>query len=138
MESRKNGTDDPICRAGIQMQIQRTDLWSQQGKKSGQSEKVALTYIHHMCEICSEWGAAIQHRGPSQHSVMTQRGGMRVEGGSRGRECIYTYGRLLYGRNQHHIVKQLSSNQKKKKTKQFKPLLLWRGMGGREVANCWY
>ena len=36
----------------------------------------------------------------------------RRQGGSRGREHMYIYGRfmLLYGRNQHNIVKQLSSN----------------------------
>ena len=28
-----NGTDEPICRAGIEMQTQRTDLWAQWGKK---------------------------------------------------------------------------------------------------------
>ena len=25
----KNGTDEPICREGIEMQTQRTDLWTQ-------------------------------------------------------------------------------------------------------------
>ena len=27
----KNGTDEPICRAGIEMQMQRMDLWIQWG-----------------------------------------------------------------------------------------------------------
>ena len=38
--------------------------------------------------------------------------GGRWEGGSRGRGRVYTYGRfmLMYGRNQHNVVKQLSSN----------------------------
>ena len=38
-------------------------------------------------------------------------GGM-WEGGLRGREHMYTYGwfMLMYGRNQHNIIKQLSSN----------------------------
>ena len=27
----KNGTDEPICRSGIEMQTQRTDLWTQRG-----------------------------------------------------------------------------------------------------------
>jgi len=29
----KDGTDEPICRAGIEMQTQRTDLWAQWGKE---------------------------------------------------------------------------------------------------------
>ena len=31
MESTQNGTDGPICRAGIEMQTQKSDLWKQQG-----------------------------------------------------------------------------------------------------------
>ena len=40
-------------------------------------------------------------------SVITQRDGMRQEGGSRGKGHIYTYGQfmLMYGRNHHNIVK---------------------------------
>ena len=29
----KNGTDEPMCRAVIEMQTQRTDLWAQWGKE---------------------------------------------------------------------------------------------------------
>ena len=48
-------------------------------------------------------------------SVMTRGvgdGGVRWEAGSRGKGYTYTYGwfTTLYGRNQHNIVKQLSSN----------------------------
>ena len=32
MESRKNGTDEPICRAGIEMHMLRMDLRTQRGK----------------------------------------------------------------------------------------------------------
>ena len=32
MESRKNGTDEAICRAGIEMQMSRMDLRTQRGK----------------------------------------------------------------------------------------------------------
>ena len=46
MESRKNGADEPICRAGIEMQTERTDL-TQRGKgKVGRTERVALTHEH--------------------------------------------------------------------------------------------
>ena len=30
MESGKNGTDEPICKARIEAQMQRTDLWTQE------------------------------------------------------------------------------------------------------------
>ena len=47
MESRKNGTDEPICRAGIETQTQRMDLWSQQVKERvGQIERVELKCTH--------------------------------------------------------------------------------------------
>ena len=37
----KNGTDEPICRAGIETQTQRTDLWTQWGKeREGQIERI--------------------------------------------------------------------------------------------------
>ena len=29
----KNGTDEPICREGMEMQMQRMDLWTQQGRQ---------------------------------------------------------------------------------------------------------
>ena len=42
----KNGTDKPICGEGMEMQTQRTDVWTQQGKERvGGIEKVVLTYI---------------------------------------------------------------------------------------------
>ena len=43
-------------------------------------------------------------------------GGEGWEGGSGMREHVYTYSlfTLLYGRNQHNMVKQLSTNREKK------------------------
>ena len=39
----KNGTDEPICRAGIEIQTKRTDLWAQPEKKRvEQTKRVAL------------------------------------------------------------------------------------------------
>ena len=35
MESRKNGTDELICRAGIETQTYRTDLGTQQEEERG-------------------------------------------------------------------------------------------------------
>ena len=46
MGSRKNGTDEPICRAGIETQTQRMGLWTQQGKgRVGEIQRVALKHI---------------------------------------------------------------------------------------------
>ena len=44
----KSDTDEPICRAGIEVQTQRRDMWTQGRGKGGmgQIERVALTYIH--------------------------------------------------------------------------------------------
>ena len=54
---------------------------------------------------------------PAWCSVMTWRGGMwGREGDSKARSiyvCNYGWSTLLYGINQHNIVKQLSSNLKK-------------------------
>ena len=42
----KNGTDELICRSGIDMETERTDLWSQQGKeKAGQIQRVAFKHM---------------------------------------------------------------------------------------------
>ena len=44
----KNGTDEPVCRPGIEMQMQSMDLWIQWGKEGvEQVERVALTYTHY-------------------------------------------------------------------------------------------
>ena len=43
----KNSTDEPICRAEIEMQTYRSDLCVQWGDgKVGRAERVALTSIH--------------------------------------------------------------------------------------------
>ena len=38
MESRKNGTDEPICRAGIETQMERKDLWMLLGGAAGEGQ----------------------------------------------------------------------------------------------------
>ena len=46
----KNGTDEPICRAGIETQTQRMDLWTQMGDgEDGMNYgiRVALKYVHY-------------------------------------------------------------------------------------------
>ena len=43
-----NGTDEPVCQAGIEMQTWKMDMWIQQREgRMGQIEKVALTYMHY-------------------------------------------------------------------------------------------
>ena len=44
----KNSTDEPICREEMEMQTQKTDFWTEWGKR-GQDElkNVALTCIHY-------------------------------------------------------------------------------------------
>ena len=43
----KIGTDEPICREEIEMEMQRTNLWTQSGEeRAGQTERIALTQIH--------------------------------------------------------------------------------------------
>ena len=47
----KNGIDEPICREGMEMQIQRMDSQTQWGKEGvGQTEKVASRYTHDVCQ----------------------------------------------------------------------------------------
>ena len=103
-EIEKNGTDDPICRAGIETQTSRLDWGTQQGKaRVGQMESAALAYIHyHVWQRRPEGSCSATQKG-QLHSAMAQRGGRGCcwEGGSRGRRHVYIYSRftLLYGRN---------------------------------------
>lgn len=56
----KNGTDEPTCRAGVEMQAWRTDLWTQQGKERvGQMERVTLHIYTVMCKLDSQWEVAV-------------------------------------------------------------------------------
>ena len=44
----KNGTVEPVCRAGVEIQTQGTDMWTQCRKGKGKlTGRVALTYIHY-------------------------------------------------------------------------------------------
>ena len=44
----RNGTDEPVCRPGIEMQMQSMDSWIQCGKEGvEQVERVALTYTQY-------------------------------------------------------------------------------------------
>ena len=57
----RNGTDEliNICRAAIETQTQRTDLWTQRGKERvGQIETVALQDIHYHMLSRQKWESA--------------------------------------------------------------------------------
>ena len=60
MKPKKNGTDEPICRAGIEIQTQRIDLWTwgegREGEMYGKSNME--TYIT-ICEIDIQWKFAV-------------------------------------------------------------------------------
>ena len=91
----KNGTDEPVCRAAMDSQTQRTDLWTWgrqagEGGMKGESNReiYTLTYVK---QISS--GNLLYDSGKSnQISVTTQRYGMGWEKGSRRRGHMYTYG----------------------------------------------
>ena len=46
MESQKNGTDEPICRAGLETKTYGMDLWTQQGEEEGGTNWEISTEIH--------------------------------------------------------------------------------------------
>ena len=44
----KEGTDEPIFRAAVEMQVQRRDLWTQWGtQRVGQIERIAWKHVHY-------------------------------------------------------------------------------------------
>lgn len=43
----ENGTYEPTCRAGREMQLKRMHLWTQREERLGQIERVALTYVYY-------------------------------------------------------------------------------------------
>ena len=90
--------------------IQRTDLWTQRGKeKVGQIERVAFCCIHTAIrQIDSQWNLLCDTRGSTWCSVTTYKGGKGVQEG--GDICVCGWFMLMYDRNQHNIVKQLSCN----------------------------
>ena len=106
----KDGPDEPICRAAMEIQTLGTDLGTPWAKERvGQMERVAWKHIHlpYIKQIAS---------GNLLHDAELEPGFCdNLEGwdrGSRGKGHMYTYGwfTLMNGRNQHNIVKQLSSN----------------------------
>ena len=67
IESRKNGADEPICRAGIEMQTWGMGVWTQQGKERvGQIETVDISTLCHVASVVSNSATpwTIAHQAP--------------------------------------------------------------------------
>ena len=64
-----------------------------------------------MCETDTQWEAAVQTQEAQPGALWKSRVGRVRGGGSKERGHIYAYGGFIfYGRSQHNIAKQLSSN----------------------------
>ena len=93
----ENGTDEPVCRTGIETQVLRTDLWTQQGKEGvdriGQG---AVTCIHRHVWNRQPLGSPYIPQEALPGALWWRRGvgwdDIEREGGSRGRGHMFTYG----------------------------------------------
>jgi len=58
----KDGADEPICRAAVETQTLRTDLWTwlvgEEGEGGMYGEKNMETYIT-ICKTDNQWGFAV-------------------------------------------------------------------------------
>ena len=93
-EIQKNGTDEPICRAGIEMQMEGTDLWTQGWGKGGSGMNRDSSFdICTLPRVKQLASGQLQHSSmAAQCSVMTERGGMGWGTGDlRGKGHMYAY-----------------------------------------------
>ena len=108
----KDGADEPICWAAMEMQTWRTDLWTQWGRERvGQIEQHWNIFMT-ICKIDSQGEFAVWCKELKPDALWQPRGvrwGGRWEGGLGGRGHIYAYGwfMLMYGKNQCNTIKQL-------------------------------
>ena len=58
MESRKNGTDEPICRAGIETQTERKDVWTLCGGEEGRMNCEIRFDINILPCVSEQWEPA--------------------------------------------------------------------------------
>ena len=98
-EIQKDGIDEPICRAAMEMKTQRTYFWTQEGEEEGGSngENSIGTYtLSYAIQIAS--GNLLFDSGKSnQCSLTTQRGTMWWEVREKfKREETYVYLWLIY------------------------------------------
>ena len=94
----KNGTDEPICRAGIEMQAQRTDSGHSGARRGWDELREWHRRIHTaMCKTEPAGSCCIGKGSSNQCSLTTQRGGMECEvGGKFQSERTYFYLRLIH------------------------------------------
>ena len=55
----KDGTDELTCRASVETQTQRRDIWTQWKERVAQTERVALRHNITACKIDSQWEFAV-------------------------------------------------------------------------------
>ena len=60
--SQENGTDEPICRTGIEPQTRRADLWTRGGRRSGTNWESSFETCTLTCKPGNWWEAAVEHR----------------------------------------------------------------------------
>ena len=81
-----------ICRAGIETQIWRKDLWTEgRGKKGGTNCKIRIYIYTLLCVNLIASGKLLNTGSSALCSVMTQRGGWEGVGGRSKRKGIYVY-----------------------------------------------
>ena len=98
-EIQKNSTNEPIYRAGIETQMQSTDLRTQQGKERvGRTETVAMTYTLPCEKQTASENWLCDTASSTQRSVTTRGMGWdgRWDWGFR-REGTYVQLRLVHG-----------------------------------------
>ena len=100
----------------METQTLRADLRTQRGRERvGWTKREAWIRLHYHMENRQRWESAVWHRALQSRALWQPRGvgwDRRWEGGLGGRGHMYAYGwfMLMYGRNQHNTVRQLSSN----------------------------
>ena len=101
----KNGTDEPIYRPGIKMQMKRTDLWTQRGRRGW--NEVREEHWHACTTMCEQlmWSCCTT-QGAQLHALWwPRRAGWVVSEREVRREGIYVYLQLS------HVVVQQKSTQ---------------------------
>ena len=92
--TQKNSTDESICRAGKEMQIQRMDWWTQRGKVGGKNWEIRIDIDTLLCvKQIASWNLLSSTENPARCSVTIQRGEIGVGGRrkvqERGDICIH-------------------------------------------------
>ena len=118
----ERSTDEPMVRAAMETQTQRTDLrkWvSGEKERVGWMERVAWEHIHNHMQ--NTWPVGIcctAQRTRIRSLWQPRRVGWdgRWGGSSRRRRCMCTYGwyMLIYGRNEHNIINTIYFSIKNK------------------------